>query len=198
MADNPLNSPLNAPVEQEGQVRIELDDSGVDGLYSNLCRVSSTPEEVILDLALNPNPMGAPVQKVRVSQRVILNHFTAKRLAALLTATVQRHEQVFGRLETDIRKRVQNEQPALNSVAIHDPRRWEGSAFPTDLLLVPSCPTVCESQLLPRSPSAPVWSASWGTGSWRSFIPPKAGSPSMESVPTLAAQSPRVRSLAGS
>jgi hypothetical protein len=41
---------------------------------------------------------------------VILNHFTAKRLAALLTATVQRHEQVFGRLETDIRKRVQNEQ----------------------------------------------------------------------------------------
>lgn len=110
MADNPLNSPLNAPAEQEGQVRIELDDSGVDGLYSNLCRVSSTPEEVILDLALNPNPMGAPVQKVRVSQRVILNHFTAKRLAALLTATVQRHEQVFGRLETDIRKRVQNEQ----------------------------------------------------------------------------------------
>ena len=55
MADNPLNSPLNAPAEQEGQVRIELDDSGVDGLYSNLCRVSSTPEEVILDLALNPN-----------------------------------------------------------------------------------------------------------------------------------------------
>ncbi len=110
MADNPLNSPLNAPVEQEGQVRIELDDSGVDGLYSNLCRVSSTPEEVILDLALNPNPIGAPVQKVRVAQRVILNHFTAKRLAALLTATVQRHEQVFGRLETDIRKRVQNEQ----------------------------------------------------------------------------------------
>lgn len=110
MADNPLNSPLNAPADPEGQVRIELDDSGVDGLYSNLCRVSSTPEEVILDLALNPNPIGAPVQKVRVAQRVILNHFTAKRLAALLTATVQRHEQVFGRLETDIRKRVQNEQ----------------------------------------------------------------------------------------
>jgi hypothetical protein len=61
---------------------------------------------VILDLALNPNPMGTSNQKLKVTQRVILNHFTAKRLAALLTATVQRHEQAFGRLETDVRKRL--------------------------------------------------------------------------------------------
>lgn len=94
---------------QGQQIRIELDDSNVSALYANLCRVSSTPEEVILDLALNPNPLGTGSQSLRVSQRVILNHFTAKRLAALLTATVQRHEQAFGRLETDIRKRLQPE-----------------------------------------------------------------------------------------
>lgn len=99
-SDQPAGSGENA------QVRLELDDSGVEGLYANLCRVSSTPEEVILDLALNPNPMGAPSQPLHVSQRVILNHYTAKRLAALLTATVQRHEQAFGRLETDVRKRL--------------------------------------------------------------------------------------------
>ncbi len=95
--------------QQQSQVRIELDDAGVDALYANLCRVSSTPEEVILDLAVNPNPMGAPNQKLKVSQRVILNHYTAKRLAALLTATVQRHEQAFGRLEIDVRKRLISE-----------------------------------------------------------------------------------------
>jgi hypothetical protein len=95
--------------DQSQQVRLELDDSEVSALYANLCRVSSTPEEVILDLALNPNPLAANSQKLRVSQRVILNHFTAKRLAALLSATVQRHEQAFGRLETDIRKRLQTE-----------------------------------------------------------------------------------------
>lgn len=88
------------------QTRIEFDDSNVDALYANLCRVSSTPEEVIMDLALNPNPMGAPEHKLRVTQRVILNHYTAKRLATLLAATVQRHEQLFGRLETDARKRL--------------------------------------------------------------------------------------------
>jgi hypothetical protein len=95
----------NASQEAQ-QIRLELDDSDVDALYANLCRVSSTPEEVILDLALNPNPMGAPVQKLKVTQRVILNHYTAKRLAALLSATLQRHEQAFGRLETDVRKRL--------------------------------------------------------------------------------------------
>jgi hypothetical protein len=86
--------------------RLELDDSNVVALYANMCRVASTPEEVILDLALNQNPMGGSTEKIRVSQRVILNHYTAKRLAALLAATVQRHEQVFGVLETDVRKRV--------------------------------------------------------------------------------------------
>jgi len=104
MADE--KTPEAGEGQQGQQVRIELEDAGVDGLYANLCRVSSTPEEVILDLALNPTPMGQADQKLRVSQRVILNHFTAKRLAALLTATVQRHEQAFGRLETDVRKRL--------------------------------------------------------------------------------------------
>ena len=94
--------------EQRGQqVSIELLDDDVEALYANLCRVSSTPEEVILDLALNPQPVGQGNVKLRVSQRVILNHYTAKRLAALLAATVQRHEQAFGPLETDVRKRVQ-------------------------------------------------------------------------------------------
>ncbi|MCA9080803.1 MAG: DUF3467 domain-containing protein [Planctomycetaceae bacterium] len=104
--ENEVEAGAAQPQDQGQQVRLELDDSDVDAIYANLCRVSSTPEEVILDLALNPNPVGAPVQTLRVSQRVILNHYTAKRLAALLTATVGRHEQAFGRLETDVRKRL--------------------------------------------------------------------------------------------
>ena len=95
------------PAQLESQ-RIELDDSHAAALYANLCRVASTAEEVILDLALNTNPTGAPAEKIRVSQRVVLNHYTAKRLAALLLAAVQKHEQTFGILETDVRKRVKS------------------------------------------------------------------------------------------
>ena len=99
-----------APVVQAPQQTLTVDDAHSTASYANFCRVSSTPEELILDLGLNPNPFAQGEVTIHVGQRIIMNHFTAKRLAALLTATVQRHEQVFGRLETDIRKRVQNEQ----------------------------------------------------------------------------------------
>ena len=106
--DAPAGS--GAPQQAQGQP-LELRDDDVEALYANLCRVSSTPEEVILDLALNPNPIGGGSGAItlKVSQRVILNHYTAKRLAALLMATVQRHEQAFGVLETDVRKRVKQQ-----------------------------------------------------------------------------------------
>ncbi len=110
MADEAKTPETDAPATGDPQqVRIEIDDSGVEAIYANMCRVSSTPEEVILDLALNPNPVGTPPEKIRVSQRVILNHFTAKRLVSLLASAVQRHEATFGVLETDVRKRVKTQ-----------------------------------------------------------------------------------------
>jgi hypothetical protein len=96
----------NEPKTVAEQPRLEIDNSDVQALYANFCRVSSTPEEVILDLALNPNPAGQGPQKLHISQRVILNHYTAKRLMTLLAATLQRHEQAFGFIETDVRKRL--------------------------------------------------------------------------------------------
>jgi hypothetical protein len=105
----PVPGPESSPRGDERSVAVafEMDDSDAVAMYANFCRVASTPEEVILDLALNPNPMAPPDRSLKVAQRVILNHFTAKRLASLLAATVQRHEQAFGVLETDVRKRIQ-------------------------------------------------------------------------------------------
>jgi hypothetical protein len=37
----------------------------------------------------------------------VLNFYTAKRLLQALHVSVQRHENVFGRIETDIQKRMQ-------------------------------------------------------------------------------------------
>ena len=88
------------------QVQIEVDDSHVAALYANFCRVTGSPEELIVDFGLNPQPMGIPKNPIAVSQRIILNYFTAKRLLAALNMSIQRHEAVFGVLETDVQKRV--------------------------------------------------------------------------------------------
>ena len=92
---------------QTAQTTVDIDDSDAVAHYANFCRVSSTPEELILDLGLNPNAFNATTTSVKVSQRIILNHFTAKRLLSALSMALQRHEQAFGVLETDVRKRVQ-------------------------------------------------------------------------------------------
>ena len=106
--DEPAAPP--AAAAQQQQQTVKLDDSKVSALYANFCRVSSTPEELILDLGLNPHPFGAGEIVVPVAERVVMNHFTAKRLLAALSMAVQRHEQAFGMLETDVRKRVRPQQ----------------------------------------------------------------------------------------
>ncbi len=95
-----------APAQAQLQQTLIVDDSHVSAGYANFCRVSSTPEELILDLGLNPNPYAQGEVRVPVTQRIIMNHFTSKRLLQALTMALQRHEQAFGVLETDVRRRV--------------------------------------------------------------------------------------------
>lgn len=104
-------SESEVPAEQEQSQQaaatpVEIDETALIAGYANFCRVSSTPEELILDLGLNPQPLGQTPAKIKVSQRIILNHYTAKRLLSALAAAIQRYERAFGVLETDIRKRV--------------------------------------------------------------------------------------------
>lgn len=95
--------------DAQAQQTLIVDDSSVSAGYANFCRVSSTPEELILDLGLNPNPYATGEVKVPVTQRIIMNHFTAKRLLSALSMALQRHEQAFGVLETDVRRRVRRQ-----------------------------------------------------------------------------------------
>lgn len=92
--------------QQQQQVQINVDDSNVMALYANFCRVTGSPEELIIDYGLNPQPVGIPKDPIQVKQRIIVNYYTAKRLLAALQMSIQRHEAVFGVLETDINKRL--------------------------------------------------------------------------------------------
>lgn len=101
-------APAGDQAKQEAQqrVRIELDDSKAHAAYANFCRVTGTPEELIIDFGLNPQPFGIPTEPIPVTQRLIVNFYTAKRLLQALHMTIQRQEATFGVLETDVQKRV--------------------------------------------------------------------------------------------
>ena len=101
MSDQKQSAAQTPPIQQ-----IVVDDSIAHAGYANFCRVSSTPEELILDLGLNPTPYAGGTVTVKVSQRIIMNHYTAKRMFSALGVALQRHEKAFGQLETDVRKRI--------------------------------------------------------------------------------------------
>ena len=97
-----------APAQQQPTQprQVVVDASKAQALYSNFCRVTGTPEELIVDFGLNSQPMGVPTEPIEVTQRIIVNYFTAKRMLAALQMSLARHEAAFGVLETDVQKRV--------------------------------------------------------------------------------------------
>lgn len=91
---------------EQARAHVEVTDKNAISLYANFCRVTGTPEELILDFGLNAQPFGVPTEPVEVKQRIVVNYYTAKRMLQALHMSVQRHEQAFGVLETDVQKRV--------------------------------------------------------------------------------------------
>jgi Protein of unknown function (DUF3467) len=103
-AETPAPQGDAGAAQQRQQVKV--DDSHINASYANFCRVTGTPEELIIDFGLNPQPFGIPPDPVIVTQRIVTNYYTAKRMLHALQLTVQRHEATFGVLETDVQKRV--------------------------------------------------------------------------------------------
>src|SRR5271157_380787 len=93
------------PNPQATTTEVVVDDSATLPSYSNFCRVTATPEEVILDFGLNPQPFATGRQEVKAIHRLVMNFYTAKRLLTALGMTIQRHEGTFGAIELDVRRR---------------------------------------------------------------------------------------------
>jgi hypothetical protein len=101
--------------EQTGQqqIRMRIDEREMESCYANAFRTNGTAEEVILDFGLNlivpgPSQVGQQQQPeimFQVSERVVMNYYTAKRLAITLSQLIRRHEEQFGELELDVAKR---------------------------------------------------------------------------------------------
>jgi hypothetical protein len=83
-----------------------VDASALSSTYTNWYRVTGTPEELVIDFGLNPQMGQVPTEPIKLTSRLVMNFYTAKRLLNALQFAVQRHESFFGVVEVDVQKRV--------------------------------------------------------------------------------------------
>ncbi|MDO4571292.1 MAG: DUF3467 domain-containing protein [Planctomycetia bacterium] len=100
-----INNAAAEGANQEVQRTVQLNDEKAVCCYANFCRVSGAPEELIIDFGLNTQPIGIPTSPIDITQRVVMNYYTAKRMLHALQLTLQRHEAAFGVIEVDLQRR---------------------------------------------------------------------------------------------
>lgn len=108
--------PAQAAGQPQAPPQFTVDTTAMSAAYANFCRVTGTPEELVLDFGLNTQMSPVPSEPVKLTHRLVMNYFTAKRLLGALHMAVQQHENAYGVLETDIQKRMRaGAQPRLGA-----------------------------------------------------------------------------------
>ena len=91
-------TPAMAESTQPGtQVKIKWDDSNMRSVYANVVNAAGTREEIVLLFGMNQAwHSGQKEVTVKLSDRIILSPFAAKRLATLLNNVIRDYEFRFG------------------------------------------------------------------------------------------------------
>ena len=92
-------SPAPKPKETDA-ARIKWDDSNMKSAYANVCNVTSTREEVVLNFGVNQNWERTPQEmEIELEHRIVLSPFAAKRLNQLLSKLITEYETRYGELK---------------------------------------------------------------------------------------------------
>jgi hypothetical protein len=103
MPDDPKPAAPQDPAAVQPQ--FPTDYSSLSTVYTNFCRVSVTPEELALDFGLNTQMSPNPTEAIKLTHRVVMNFYTAKRLMNALLGVVSQYENTYGVLELDFQRR---------------------------------------------------------------------------------------------
>lgn len=103
----------NPPGQPVAQPQFLSDTTAITTIYANTCQCSMLPEELVLDFGLNTKMQPPPNEPVKLTHRIVMNFYTAKRLLGLLANVVQQHENTFGALELDFQKRMRGGRPVM-------------------------------------------------------------------------------------
>jgi uncharacterized protein DUF3467 len=118
MADEPKITPPAADPQQV--MGFPTDSTSLSTVYTNFCRVNVTPEELVLDFGLNTKLVPDPTEPVKLTHRVVMNFYTAKRLMQALGSVVAQVENNYGALELDYQKRARG---PISRATLNPPRQ---------------------------------------------------------------------------
>jgi hypothetical protein len=88
---------IESPVQDNSQVKIDWDDSGMRSAYANVFNVTGTQEEIVLVFGESPSS-DEHQRRVQLTNRILMNPVTAKKLHILLENAIQTHESKYGPL----------------------------------------------------------------------------------------------------
>ena len=87
-------------VEVEAAPKVVWDDTDMRTCHANVCNVLGTREEIMLLFGTNQAwQNGTQAVTVKLSERIIMNPFAAKRLMLLLVQGLKEYENRFGELK---------------------------------------------------------------------------------------------------
>lgn len=79
------------------------DSSQVKSTYANVCNVTGTREEVVLDFGVyHPWEQKAGAGGIELTNRVVLSPFAVKRLAMMLNTLTHEYEARYGKLDLNV------------------------------------------------------------------------------------------------
>src|SRR5262249_58587188 len=116
MAEEGRPAPSETPPQpstQPQQVQVPIDFSSLASGYVNWFRFTGSAEELIIDLGLAPQ-LGQmpPSEPIKLTHRVVMSFYTAKRLLQNLHRAISIYESHYGPVEIDPQRRLRVPPPA--------------------------------------------------------------------------------------
>jgi hypothetical protein len=108
----PGAAPASATPQAPQQIQVPVDLSGLTSGYVNWFRFTGSAEELIVDLGLAPQ-LGQmpPTEPIKLTHRLVMSFYTAKRLLQNLHRAVSIYESHYGPVEIDPNRRLRTPPP---------------------------------------------------------------------------------------
>ena len=81
--------------------RLQIDDRGVNVESSDYWLITGTPEEVVFRFGNTKHNVGGPI---KITNKVNVSYYTAKRLLAAMAQTIKRYEEALKNMDVGTEK----------------------------------------------------------------------------------------------